>query len=344
MKAFRWRLSLNPGIVFHQLRLVRGKSNRGGEKGDDRPTGSSQSDQLGLASIRSVLSTSPNTETIAHRSTLESVRATKKREDLRQVVGQEDRANRLLQLYPELNPAIQSRLDHLRSFVTQRLSAGDHLEDIAASMSDGDLMLAIRAGAFDPLLLNELDADEGLDQEGEIPNEFLQSNEASVSLLRQLVETCRGEITEDDALAIARAKSGDMSEVTQSDLASLERLETEEAQGYVDCTNAVLKLAAEADPKILSSLSVLDRTRRAAMADKPFQEAVVYSRKADKVALETHAAEPRTAKPDFVSNHFTDPRFSRPPPRADSGVPRAPKPTQHQLKGLRKKPKPIFSH
>ena len=175
--------------------------------------------------------------------------------------------------------------------------------------------------------------------------QVVEALETSEKLFEALTGDMNGQPTEDLAPVLIKANRGIYAQVSEAELELLERHEEAGRDAVTDATaspNTLLRAMAKVDPKIEASLNVLDRARRTAVLDAPFQDSLAYvelrakekfnSLSGLKVKMRPKAAE----VPFFFAN-----ALSKPPPAADMNLP-TPKPSFEERRAARSERRSVY--
>jgi hypothetical protein len=198
--------------------------------------------------------------------------------------------------------------------------------DVLADMTDAEVAAVAQSGAIDVGALWE-----GGAETAELPNEYFARG-AGLALTRELADAALPHVPSDDEARTlanverrdAAARFGD----APDDLRVLEDFERRAAYSYTEQPNLVLRHLSRTDRRIRESLEVMDRARRALLRDGQFQGALGYVHKQEAQEVE-QATNVRPVPRQLAAEAgiaFFDRAHSRPPLRAQSGVPTAPAP------------------
>jgi hypothetical protein len=191
----------------------------------------------------------------------------------------------------------------------------------------------------DEIVLGSDDRAGSLASEASALAEALLALEAAEPIVTTLTEDLSGVITEDVAATVTKYRRGLYSQISEAELTALEARDEQAADTVTDATaspNSFLRAVANRDAKVKQSLDVLDRARRAAVLDPTFQRALEYTnaRAQERFSTASGLRVRMRRKAAEVPLFFASPH-SRPPPRADVGLPR-PKPSPAERAAVRR--------
>ena len=217
----------------------------------------------------------------------------------------------------------QGRMEALHLEMKGQRSLEGKVAHVAA-LTDEELLGYLKSGALDPMNMWE-----GSSELSALPGEFFPARRA-VELTTSIAKTIQpSNPSDDDAVFLAKVGRGDPEQFSANEIESLEAYELRNRFGYLSQPNSVLNYVAQQDAGFKRSLAVMDRTRRRVIKDAEFQSALAFSHEQNEEEFErlqqsgAMKASPQAQAKAVDASLFFDKKFSKPPKRAESGVPKA---------------------